>query len=361
MRARVSSGGRGQAALRAAPRLATIVVAVAALSLAGSASAQSNQVFGPWDGTNPFNCVLQQAGEGATGPNPEADPYCVEFDKTDQNLSPPDFGMVDFLANEPARVAAATPKCFYFQRDHWTGSVLEAQPPELWHWDGNYFFDKALGIGGVNVDDFRVGGVPFDATPFAPPQYQPFFNQGGGGGVIMLLETEPDPFCVRKAEQEDVYANRPLFKSCVPPGGELKGRQVGKVQLGMSPDSVHELLGPPHSEKRGVERWCVIGDGELRIAYRHGSANGAALILTSVLGHTVRGVRAGTKRRKATRRLDLDRRFRVGKVGVFEGPRRPHRRLFVGIEGKRVQWLSVTDPGRLRSLRATKQALRQAS
>jgi hypothetical protein len=355
------SDGGGQGAGRVARILLPTLIGLAALWFAGSASAQSSQVFGPWDGTNPFNCVLQQAGEGPTGPNPEADPYCVEFDKTDQNLSPPDFGMVEFLANEPARVAAAAPKCFYFQRDHWTGSVLESQPPELWHWDGNYFFDKARGIGGVNVDDFRVGGVPFDATPFAPPQYQPFFNQGGGGGVIVLLESEPDPSCVEKAQQEDVYANRPVFKNCIPPGGELRGRQVGKVELGMSPESVRELLGPPHSERNGVERWCVIGDGELRIAYRHGSSNGAALILTTVLGHEIRGVRAGTKRRKATRRLDLERQFRVGKIRVFEGRRRPARRLFVGIEGKRVQWLAVTDPGRLQSRRATKQALKQAS
>ena len=42
-------------------------------------------------------------------------------------------------------MAAAVPKCFYFQTDHWTGSVVQGQPPELWHWDGSYFFDKAQG------------------------------------------------------------------------------------------------------------------------------------------------------------------------------------------------------------------------
>jgi hypothetical protein len=354
MKGKLRTAGRRRAAL------VTAATAAGALLLAAPAVAQTTQVLGPWDGTNPFNCELQYVGTGTEYPDPGADPLCVEFDKTQQSVLP-DAGLVDFLANEPSRVAAATPKCFYFQRDHWTGSLVQGQPPELWHWDGNYFFDKALGIGGVNVDNFRVGGQPMSAYPFAPDQYKPFFTQNGGGGVIVLLETEPDPYCVQKAEQEDVYANKPVFKDCVPPGGELKARQVGKVQLGMGQETVHDLLGPPHDVRHGVDRWCVIGDAELRIAYRQGSPNGAAVILTTVLGHTVRGVRAGTKRRKATRRLDLERRFRVGKVGVFEGPRRRHRHLFVGIGGKRVRWLAVTDPERLRSLRATKRALRQAA
>ena len=46
-------------------------------------------------------------------------------------------------------MAAAVPKCFYYQHDHWTGSVVQGQPPELWHWDGRYFFDKAKAVGGV--------------------------------------------------------------------------------------------------------------------------------------------------------------------------------------------------------------------
>jgi hypothetical protein len=47
-------------------------------------------------------------------------------------------------------------------------------------------------------------------------------------------------------------------------------------------------------------------------------------------------------------------------VGVFEAPRKPGRRLFVGIGGKRVRWLAVSDPHRLRS-RATKRLLRRTA
>jgi hypothetical protein len=345
---------------RARGALAAILASAAALALAAPATAQQTQVVGPWDGTNPFNCELQNVGTGTDFPDPGADPFCVEFDKTSQNLLP-NAGLVDFLANEPSRVAAAAPKCFYFQRDHWTGSLVQGQPPELWHWDGNYFFDKAKGIGGVNVDNFRVGGQPADGSAFAPPAYQPYFSSNGGGGVIVLLETDPDPVCAAQAAQGGVYSNQPQFGNCITPGGELHASQVGHVALGMGREQIIALLGPPHFVKQGTDRWCVIGDGELRIAYGSGGPQQAAVILTTVLGHTVRGIRAGSKRRRAIRRLHLTRRFRAGDVGVFEAPRKPGRRLFVGIGGKRVKWLAVSDPQKLRSRRATKRALRRAA
>jgi hypothetical protein len=346
--------------VRARAMLAGSLACAAAAWLAAPAPAQTTQVLGPWDGTNPFNCAIQNVGTGTDFPDPDADPFCVEFDKNSQSLLP-DAGLVDFLVNEPFRVAAAAPKCFYYQRDHWTGALIQGQPPELWHWDGSYFFDKAKGVGGVHVENFRVAGQPTASMyPFVPDEYKPFFSPTGGGGVLVLLETNPDPTCVAAAEQGDVYANQPQFLNCISPGGELKARRVGHVRLGMSPEAIYALIGQPHSTKRGVDRWCVIGDGELRVDYRKGSPKGAALTLTTVLGHTVRGVGVGTKRRKAIGKLDLERAFKIGKVGVFEGPARPKRDLFVGIGGKRVAWLAITNPDRLRSLGAAKRALRRA-
>ena len=99
----------------------------------------------PYGGANPFRCSLQKLGTGTEYSDPNADPLCVEFDKTNQNVT--DFGIVDFLLNEPARTAAAVPKCFYYQVDHWTGSIGQGGKPTLWHWDGRYFFDKAKGMG----------------------------------------------------------------------------------------------------------------------------------------------------------------------------------------------------------------------
>jgi hypothetical protein len=173
-------------------------VLVAAFVVPPLASAQSSNVLGPWHGRLPFNCRIQNVGTGTDFPHPNADPFCVEFDKRNQNLA--GFGLVDFLSQEPARTAAAVPKCFYYQRDHWTGSIVQGRQPELWHWDGDYFFDKALGLGGVSVHNFRVGGVPMDPSAYAPPALKPFFYPGGGGGAMVLLKTRPDPTCAKRVD-----------------------------------------------------------------------------------------------------------------------------------------------------------------
>jgi hypothetical protein len=153
----------------------------------------------PYDGSNPFRCKTQNVGTGVDFPNPDADPFCVEFDKTSQNVT--DLCIVDFLLKEPARVTAATPKCFYHQTDHWTGSIVQGTEPTLWHWDGRYFFDKARGMGGVRVDNLVVGGLPMDPRllPGFPADFSPYFGAGGGGAF--LSQTVPvDPNCAARVD-----------------------------------------------------------------------------------------------------------------------------------------------------------------
>src|SRR4051812_34808942 len=110
--------------MQAAGRI-SVFACLASLLAAAPASAQ--QPVAAYDGSIPFNCELQNVGTGTNYPHPEADPFCVEFDKTNQNVT--DFGIVDFTSQEPARVAAASTKCFYFQRDHWTGSIMQGSAP----------------------------------------------------------------------------------------------------------------------------------------------------------------------------------------------------------------------------------------
>ena len=132
------------------PRLlaVTVIVLIASMFTAATSTAAP---IAPYNGDNPFRCKVQNAGLGVVFPNPEADPFCVKYDKTQQNVT--DFGIVDFLLLEPARVLAATTKCFYNQTDHWTGWVVQNGQPELWNWEGNYFFDLARGIAGAYMDD----------------------------------------------------------------------------------------------------------------------------------------------------------------------------------------------------------------
>jgi hypothetical protein len=163
------------------------------------ASAASAEPIAPYDGSNPFRCKTQNVGTGVDFRNPDADPFCVEFDKRQQNVT--DLGIVDFLLLEPARVAAAVPKCFYHQTDHWTGSIVQGTEPTLWHWDGRYFFDKARGMGGVRVDNLVIGGQPADPRliPGFPPSFSPYFTKDGGGAF--LRQTIPaDPNCAAQVD-----------------------------------------------------------------------------------------------------------------------------------------------------------------
>ena len=340
--------------------LAASIGVLGVAALAALAHAQTTDVLGPWDGSIPFNCELQNVGTGTDFPDPGADPFCVEFDKTSQNVT--DLGLVDFLSKEPARVAAAATKCFYFQRDHWTGSVVQGQDPELWHWDGDYFFDRAKGIGGVRVANLRIGGVPADASPYAPAQLRPFLRPGGGGGAMLELETRPDPICAARVdtaeERRRVYRDEPQFSRCAPPGGELRGRRLGELRLGMRRESALSKLGPPRSHRRRTDQWCLEGDASLWATYGRGGSPKVAMIRTTSRGHTERRVGVGTRRAKARRKLDLEPWFSLGKTKVLEARRRKRRRLFAGIRNRRVAWLAIADPDRLTGT-ATRRALRR--
>jgi hypothetical protein len=153
------------------------ILLLLAATLVGAPAASALAPPTPWDGANPFHCTVQDAGLGTTVPDPGADPYCVRFDKTQQNVT--QLGIVDFLLKEPARVAAAVPKCFYYQEDHWRGSLVQSGP-SVYEFTGHYFFDKATGDGGAWISGFSVLGQAV-----------------GSGGVITHDEIPVDPACAR--------------------------------------------------------------------------------------------------------------------------------------------------------------------
>ena len=183
--------------------LAVIAVLTASLVLATSAAAAP---IAPYSGENPFQCEVQNTAFGVDYPNPEADPFCVNYNKTNQNIR--HLGLVDFLLLEPARVAAAVDKCFYYQRDRWTGWIQQGQQ-ELWNWRGRYFFDKARGMGGVFLADVRFLGQAYDPRqlPGFPDELRPYFGPGGGGAYTDTVAAEPA--CAAKVdtpeEIEQVY------------------------------------------------------------------------------------------------------------------------------------------------------------
>jgi hypothetical protein len=321
---------------------ATIFGLCGAASLLVAASAQAQEPLGPYDGQIPFKCELQNLGTGTDYPDPDADPLCVEFDKTNQNVT--DFGIVDFTAQEPARVAAAGDKCFYFQRDHWTGSVQQGQEPEVWHWDGDYWFDRARGVGGVSVRNYRIGGQPQSASPFVPEGYQPYFDEKGGGGVEVLMDSGPDPSCAAKVdspeERDQVYGDRAAELACVDPGGGIRGKRVGRARLGGQREQLRGKLGPPTYARKHLDSWCLVGKGELRVTYR--ADDRAKAILTSGRGQSFHGVARGDRVERARRRLEIvdgNHVAHVGRVLTVEdqGP----RWILLGVRDGRIRWVAV--------------------
>jgi hypothetical protein len=303
----------------------------------------------PYDGHIPFTCTLQQAGFEADVPDPGADPFCIEFDKTRQNVT--ELGIVDFLSKEPARVANAGPKCFYFQRDHWRSSVQQGQSPAIYEWDGSYFFDKARGLGGVYVENFRVGGQTGDPTavPGFPEEWKPFFGPGRGG-VQKVGDVPADPSCGNKPAPGSPSGGSggstapgstgPGGVPCREPGG-LVGRGIGGVRLGMLRKNTRVSAGAPATESVRYATWCFEGGTKLVAAFtgRGGSAR-TQLVWTNSPPFDVRAVRVGSAAKTARKRLRGEKRLAAGVLVIRERK----RQLLVGIARGKVTYLAVAAP-----------------
>ena len=288
----------------------------------------------PYDGHIPFACTLQQAGTGTDFPDPNADPFCVEFDKTHQNAT--ELGVVQFLSMEPARVAAASPKCFYFQRDHWTGSVVQGQSPETYHWDGSYFFDKARGLGGVYVENFRIGGQTGDPStlPGFPAEWKPYFSSGRGG-VQSSDSVQADPRCATKPPSGSTPS--PAKSGCRVPGGRI-GNGIAGLKLGATRRRAKADLGKPTSESARYLVWCLDGGGRI-VAVLRGRVR---LLFTDSAAFDTRGIRVGTGRADSRRRMRRERRFaRIRGAQVYAATEH-RRRLYVAFRGRRVAWMAIS-------------------
>jgi hypothetical protein len=128
---------------------------------------------------------------------------------------------------------------------------VQGVPPELWHWDGQYFFDKALGVGGVNVQNFRVGGQPASPSDYGevPPEFEPYMDQSGGG-TYLLGSVEADPACAARVdtpeEQAQIYAAGPPPK---PPTGEPPGETPEVIVTKPPPPKKVCRRGKPKAKK----------------------------------------------------------------------------------------------------------------
>ncbi len=352
-----------------------LLAAGLAVVLALPATARGAEAPTGWDGANPFECVLQQAGFEASVADPAADPYCVEYDKRRQNVT--ELGVVEFLSKEPSRVAAATPKCFYFQSDHWRGSVVQADGrTKTYEWDGHYFFDKAKGDGGVWVTNFSVNGRTEDPSkvPGLPPEYAAHMGPGTGG-TRTRGTVDVDPACVARAsapgariyaEPAQLEARRPR---CGPATGRVSRRAIGPLGLGDTEAALRARLGAPARVHRGFLRYCVEPGAKLMAGFasdRSGergadpdSGERSAFLLSTAPAYAVRGVRPGSSERAFRRAFPhRAKRLNIGFTRVFETRRRSP--VLFGVRRGRVRFVAVLDRSAIRSPRALRVWLRRA-
>jgi hypothetical protein len=325
-----------------------ILAAVAALMLA--AAPAEAQVLKGYDGSNPFNCTLQSVGFGTDFPDPGADPFCVEYDKTHQNIS--ELGIVDFLSQEPARVAAAGPKCFYYQHDHWTSRVVQDnEATELYNWDGSYFFDKARGTGGAYVENFTFNNQTSDPRliPGFPEEYKPFFGPGRGGGQFVPSGVDAEPRCAMLARERGVYAPEPGSPSsggsvgCLTGHGSIR-RGVPGARLGSTRARVLGALGQPTEIRRRLMRWCTAGDGKLVARFGRGRLR---RVLSTSPAFDLIGVASGDTAAHARRTLRRERTVR-----------RRGRVTLLAVRTRRATWLVRLRAGRVHYVAS---ALKRAS
>jgi hypothetical protein len=337
-------------------------IALAILSIGSSASALAPPT--PWDGVNPFRCTIQDAGQGTSVPDPGADPFCVRYDKTHQNVT--ELGLVDFLTKEPARFGLAIPKCFYYQEDHWRGSVIQSnQQTVIYEFIGHYFFNKATGDGGVWVTGFTIAGQTFDprTLPGFPPQYDNYYGPGRGG-MVSHNDVQVDPSCAQQANHAPaaVYA----APRCVTATGRLTRTRLGSLRLGMTEDRVRARLGAPQSVRGKYLDYCVRSGGSLLIGHPGRATRGDArtvILLTTSRAFVLRGSHGGAVRvgsaQSALRKAFPETRtmLRAGRVAILGLPKGGHPRvpagvIIVGIAHGRVAYLGTYDPSALRTKRA---------
>jgi hypothetical protein len=336
--------------------LAFTVVLVLALILAG-ARAHALAPPTPWDGVNPFRCTIQDAGQGSTVPDPGADPYCVRFDKSNQNVT--QLGLITFLTQEPARFSAAAPKCFYYQEDHWRGSLIQSdQQTVIYEFYGHYFFNKATGDGGVWVTHFAIAGRTFDprTLPGFPHQYDAYFGPGTGG-FVSHDDASVDPSCAAKAVQSPatIYATPPR---CTTGSGRVGFGRLGPVRLGMTERAVRAALGPPQSLARNYLSYCVTGGGSLLVGHKIGTGGPGArtvMVITTSGRFLVRGrhgatVSVGAPRKAVQRAFPrAATKMRVGRAAIVQVGPSTAGALVLGVVGGRVAYLATYSPAVIRS------------
>ena len=297
-------------------RGALVVGALAlAAAFASPASAQAPQ---QWDGSNPFTCTLQ---DGANLQDPNADPFCVEYDHS--GIDPT--AIQQLLSDGPNQLAATANKCFLYRVDRFTSPLGEV--------DTAMFVNKATGTGGSAVTKATIP-IPASGGTISVPVVQGCTGQpqsvggptGGGGGLLGGL-SGPSPGVKTRSGV-----------SCKNRSGNAKSG-LGRARLGLTRKAVLKRFGKPTRRARGYYHYCLRKGGDLAIHLgRHSKTD---VVMTNGKSFHAGRVRIGSRLTRVRSSLHheqvLGHRKRDWVLGVT------HRRwrLLVGLSKNRVVYIAA--------------------
>jgi hypothetical protein len=309
------------------------VLVLAAVFAAPAAAAG----LGPWDGSNPFTCSLQN---GASPQDPNADPLCVEYDHSGSSLSDAESQLTALVSDGPNQMAASVNKCALYRVDHFTGPLYEL--------DSALFFNKAAGTGGSALTAVTINGVPAppSAVPGLPTDLGSIVNvpvvqactsqsQGGGegggttggGGGLLGSVSGPSPGAIPY-----------VGASCKKLSGNAN-RGLGRARLGLKRATVGKRLGKPTRRAHGFYHYCLRKGGDLAIHFgRHSKAD---VVLASGRPFHAGKVKIGSRLQRVRSSLRHEQVLGHRKRDWVLGVTHRHWLLLVGLSKNRVVYIAA--------------------
>lgn len=281
-----------------------------------SAAPASAQAPAQWDGSNPFTCTMQN-GDNQTDPN--ADPFCVEYDHNGLDAT----AIQQLLTDGPNQLATLN-KCFLYRVDHYTSPLGEV--------DTAMFVNKATGTGGSAVTHATIP-VPSSGGMISVPVVQACTGQtqgtGGGtaGGGFLGGLSGPSPGA----------QTRPGVQ-CRNLGGNANSG-LGRARLGMTRKGIRKRFGKPTRSAKGYYHYCLRKGGDLAIHFGHGGK--ADVAMTSGRSFHAGKVKIGSRLTRVRSALRHEQVLGHRKRDWVFGVTHKRWRLLVGLSKNRVVYIAA--------------------
>ena len=274
--------------------------------------------------------------------DPHADPFCVRFDKTGQNVT--ELGVVDFLAQEPARVAAAVDKCFYYQsrpldRLDRAGATAASSTTSRAATSSTRRAGAAECISttcaslGQSVDPAVIPGIP-GRVPAVLRQRQ-------RRRAIQRVRGRPRPALRRARQAQAGVPGRRETAAAAGSAAGVIGRGIGGIGLGARRSRVRAALGKPTSESTRSLTYCLEDGSLLRAGF---TGDRVSVVRTTHPAFTTAGLGPGLAEGRARRILRGERvmRSRSGERLLVLSQKR--RTLVAATRGRVVRSVAVARP-----------------